>query len=95
MAASYSGGEVKFTRRYQFGKLLGRCWRNLLLMSATPHNGKEEGARTALAYLQEKAPPVYDPFSGGGSISQEAQRLGSGMGVFSRYAKVRNPTTRR
>jgi putative DNA methylase len=29
-----------------------------------------------LCYLQEKAPPVYDPFSGGGSIPLEAQRLG-------------------
>ena len=31
-----------------------------------------------LSYLQEKAPPVYDPFSGGGSIPLEAQRLGLG-----------------
>jgi putative DNA methylase len=29
-----------------------------------------------LTYLQEKAPPVYDPFCGGGSIPLEAQRLG-------------------
>ncbi|MEP9386498.1 DUF1156 domain-containing protein [Mesorhizobium sp. KR9-304] len=29
-----------------------------------------------IAYLQTKAPPVYDPFSGGGSIPLEAQRLG-------------------
>lgn len=29
-----------------------------------------------LNYLQTKAPPVYDPFSGGGSIPLEAQRLG-------------------
>ena len=29
-----------------------------------------------LDYLQSKAPPVYDPFSGGGSIPLEAQRLG-------------------
>jgi putative DNA methylase len=29
-----------------------------------------------LAYLKAKAPPVYDPFSGGGSIPLEAQRLG-------------------
>ena len=29
-----------------------------------------------LSYLQAKAPPVYDPFSGGGSIPLEAQRLG-------------------
>ena len=29
-----------------------------------------------LDYLQTKAPPAYDPFSGGGSIPLEAQRLG-------------------
>jgi putative DNA methylase len=29
-----------------------------------------------LAYLQAKAPPVYDPFSGAGSIPLESQRLG-------------------
>lgn len=29
-----------------------------------------------LTYLQTKGPPVYDPFSGGGSIPLEAQRLG-------------------
>lgn len=42
--------------------------------------GEEPPARgdgaAILAYLQEKAPPVYDPFSGGGSIPLEAQRLG-------------------
>jgi putative DNA methylase len=32
--------------------------------------------QAVLAYLQEKAPPVYDPFCGGGSIPLEAQRLG-------------------
>ncbi|NKK80758.1 DUF1156 domain-containing protein [Rhizobium leguminosarum] len=36
---------------------------------------KGEG-KAILTYLQEKAPPVYDPFSGGGSIPLEAQRLG-------------------
>ncbi|WEA26402.1 DUF1156 domain-containing protein [Rhizobium binxianense] len=29
-----------------------------------------------LDYLQTKAPPIYDPFSGGGTIPLEAQRLG-------------------
>jgi putative DNA methylase len=37
----------------------------------TKGNGK-----AILDYLQTKAPPVYDPFSGGGSIPLEAQRLG-------------------
>jgi superfamily II DNA or RNA helicase len=41
MSASYFGGEVKETRRHRLGKLLGTRTRNLLLMSATPHNGKE------------------------------------------------------
>lgn len=41
MAASYFGGEVKETQRYKLGKLLGTLTRNFLLMSATPHNGKE------------------------------------------------------
>ena len=41
MSASYFGGEVKETQRYKLGKLLGTRTRNLLLMSATPHNGKE------------------------------------------------------
>ena len=42
--------------------------------------GEEPPARddgpAILDYLQTKAPPVYDPFSGGGSIPLEAQRLG-------------------
>ncbi|MBP2238679.1 superfamily II DNA or RNA helicase [Sinorhizobium kostiense] len=41
MAASYFGGEVKETQRHKLGKLLGSRTRNFLLMSATPHNGKE------------------------------------------------------
>ena len=35
----------------------------------------DDGA-AILDYLQTKAPPVYDPFCGGGSIPLEAQRLG-------------------
>jgi superfamily II DNA or RNA helicase len=41
MAASYFGGEVKETQRHKLGKLLGTRTRHFLLMSATPHNGKE------------------------------------------------------
>jgi len=35
-----------------------------------------EGAEAIRTYLAEKAPPVLDPFCGGGSIPLEAQRLG-------------------
>lgn len=42
--------------------------------------GEEPPSRSdpnaVLAYVQKKAPPIYDPFCGGGSIPLEAQRLG-------------------
>tara|TARA_B100001971_G_scaffold213155_1_gene245575 strand:- start:166517 stop:170056 length:3540 start_codon:yes stop_codon:yes gene_type:complete len=41
MSASYWGGEVKYTKRYKLGKLLSEVTRNFLLMTATPHNGKD------------------------------------------------------
>ncbi len=42
MSATFFGGEIKYTRRYQLGELLGTITRHLVLLSATPHNGKEE-----------------------------------------------------
>ncbi len=51
MSATYFGGEVKYTRRYQVGQKLGQISRHLLLMSATPHNGKEEDFQLFMALL--------------------------------------------
>jgi hypothetical protein len=51
MSASYFGGDVKYTKRYQLGQHLGRLCRHLLLMSATPHNGKEEDFQLFMALL--------------------------------------------
>ena len=42
MAATMWGGEVKYTKRYQLGRLLSSITRHFLLLTATPHNGKEE-----------------------------------------------------
>ena len=41
MSASYFGGEVKYTKRHRLGRLLSSVSRHFLLMTATPHNGKE------------------------------------------------------
>lgn len=49
--ASFFGGEVKETKRYKLGKVLGRLTRHLLLMTATPHNGKEEEFQLFMALL--------------------------------------------
>ena len=51
MAASFFGGEVKYTKRYQLGQLLGSHCRHLLMMTATPHNGKEEDFQLFMALL--------------------------------------------
>ena len=51
MSAAYFGSELKETKRYQLGKLLGRNARHFLLMTATPHNGKEEDFQLFLALL--------------------------------------------
>jgi superfamily II DNA or RNA helicase len=51
MSATYFGGDVKYTSRYQLGQKLGQICRHLLLMSATPHNGKEEDFQLFMALL--------------------------------------------
>lgn len=51
MSATYFGNEVKRTKRYELGQALGRCCRHFLLMSATPHNGKEKDFQLFMALL--------------------------------------------
>jgi superfamily II DNA or RNA helicase len=51
MSATFFGGEVKYTGRYLLGQLLSGLTRHFLLMSATPHNGKEEDFQLFLALL--------------------------------------------
>lgn len=51
MSASFFGGEVKETKRYKLGKLLSQVTRHFLLLTATPHNGKEEDFQLFLALL--------------------------------------------
>jgi superfamily II DNA or RNA helicase len=51
MAAHYFGSELHTTKRYQLGQLLGRHTRHLLLMTATPHSGKEEDFQLFMALL--------------------------------------------
>ena len=42
MSATMWGGEIKYTKRYQLGRMLSGITRHFLLLTATPHNGKEE-----------------------------------------------------
>ncbi|TVR57695.1 MAG: DEAD/DEAH box helicase, partial [Candidatus Competibacteraceae bacterium] len=51
MSATVFGGETKYTQRYHLGQLLSGLTRHFLLMSATPHNGKEADFQLFMALL--------------------------------------------
>jgi superfamily II DNA or RNA helicase len=51
LAATFFGGEIKYTKRYRLGQLLSTLTRHFLLMTATPHNGKEEDFQLFMALL--------------------------------------------
>jgi superfamily II DNA or RNA helicase len=51
MSATFFGNDVKYTKRYRLGQLLGQLTRHLLLMTATPHNGKPEDFQLFMALL--------------------------------------------
>ena len=51
MSATFFGGEVRYTKRYRLGLLLSGLTRHFLLMSATPHNGKEEDFQLFMALI--------------------------------------------
>ena len=51
MSATYFSGEVKYTKRYKLGQLISRLTRHFLIMTATPHNGKEVNFQLFMALL--------------------------------------------
>ncbi|MEU7329802.1 DEAD/DEAH box helicase [Streptomyces parvus] len=51
MGGHYFGGKVEKTKRFQLGEMLGEITRHLLLMTATPHSGKEEDFQLFLTLL--------------------------------------------
>ena len=51
MSATYFGGEINYTKRYRLGQLLSTITRHFLLMTATPHNGKEADFQLFMALL--------------------------------------------
>lgn len=76
MSATVFGGEVKYTKRYLLGKLLGTITENLLLLTATPHNGKPEDFQLFMALVD---PDRFEgarhmrPRRTGGSVRAESQ----------------------
>ena len=51
MSAAFYGGDIRETKRYKLGKLLSSLTRHFLLLTATPHNGKEADFQLFMALL--------------------------------------------
>ncbi len=63
LSANYFGNKVNKTKRFQLGELLGSITRHFLLMTATPHNGKEEDFQLFMSLLD--ADRFYGKFRDG------------------------------
>ncbi len=51
LSASYFGNRINKTKRFLLGELLGSVTRHFLLMTATPHSGKEEDFQLFMSLL--------------------------------------------
>ncbi|MBF0340195.1 MAG: DUF3883 domain-containing protein [Magnetococcales bacterium] len=51
LSASYYGNKIKKTKRFLLGELIGSVTRHFLMMTATPHNGKEEDFQLFMSLL--------------------------------------------
>ena len=78
MSATIWGGEVKMTRRFQLGRLLSGIARHFLLLTATPHNGKEEDFQLFLSLVDQ------DRFGG---VARTGARAVDVSGVMRRLVK--------
>jgi SNF2 family DNA or RNA helicase len=53
MSATFFGGEIDYTKRFKLGRILSRQTRHFLLLTATPHNGKEMDFQLFLSLIDE------------------------------------------
>ncbi|MCR5834669.1 MAG: DUF3883 domain-containing protein [Selenomonadaceae bacterium] len=64
MSSTVYGNKVRYTKRFQLGKLLGKITRHFLLLTATPHNGKQEDFHSFLSLIDsdrfEGAKHIHD-----------------------------------
>ncbi|OLL18361.1 MULTISPECIES: helicase-related protein [unclassified Rhodococcus (in: high G+C Gram-positive bacteria)] len=69
MGAHYFGGKLEKTKRFLLGELLGDITRHLLLMTATPHSGKEEDFQLFLTLLDR------DRFEGKNKVTADTSGI--------------------
>ena len=73
MSARVWNGEVRKTKRYMLGEILSRNARNFLLLTATPHNGKDEDFYLFMSLIDQ------DRFAGIHNRGKDAPELSDVM----------------
>ena len=75
LSAGYQGRTVSKTQRFRLAEMLSRTCRHFLLITATPHNGKEEEFRLFMSLLDpDRFGGRYDAGSPGTDISDVLHR---------------------
>ena len=69
LSAHYFGSKLAKTGRFQFAEKLGARTRHLLLLTATPHNGKDEDFQLFLSLLDSDR--FYGKFRGSGDAAHK------------------------
>ena len=69
MSATMWGGEIKYTKRFLLGRLLSNIAQHFLLLTATPHNGKEEDFQLFMSLIDQ------DRFEGVGKTKNGARTI--------------------
>ena len=64
LAAHFFNNDIKETQRFKFARLMSDNTRHLLLMTATPHNGKEEDFQQFLSLLDSDRFELKHAFKG-------------------------------
>jgi superfamily II DNA or RNA helicase len=76
LSATYFGNEVEYTKRYRLGEQLSELTRHFLLLTATPHNGKEREFQEFMALLDaDRFEGMYRPEVHSTDVSDLMRRM--------------------
>ena len=76
LSATYFSNEVQYTKRYRLGEQLSELTRHFLLLTATPHNGKEREFQEFMALLDaDRFEGMYRPEVHSTDVSDLMRRM--------------------
>lgn len=82
MSASWYGGDLKKTKRFQLGEMLSKLCRHFLLLTATPHNGKNDEFELFLSLVDGERYAQMKPIQ-----NNDCQKRGDYSDIMRRLVK--------